>query len=182
MLFRSPSLDQVIVGSVDRIRNHGARAVFIIGVNDGVFPLTISDGGILSDEDRENLRNIGVELALDSRSKIFEEGFIIYRTLSTSSKYLNLSYPIADHEGKALRPSIIIGRIKKIFPKIKEESDIVEEKSDRQELQKITSPDAAFKELIVNMRRFADGENINPIWIDVYKWYKLEDKIGRAHV
>ena len=170
-----PSLDQVIVGSVDRIRNHGARAVFIVGVNDGVFPLTISDGGILSDEDRESLKDIGVELASDSKSKVFEEGFIIYRTLSTSSKYLNLSYPIADHEGKALRPSIIIGRIKKIFPKIKEESNIVEEKSDRQELQKITSPDAAFKELIVNMRRFADGENINPIWIDVYKWYKLED-------
>ncbi len=32
------SCDQVIVGDVDRSRSHKVKAIFIIGLNDGMFP------------------------------------------------------------------------------------------------------------------------------------------------
>ena len=32
------SQDEVIIGDIDRSRSHKVKAVFIIGVNDGVFP------------------------------------------------------------------------------------------------------------------------------------------------
>ena len=33
--------DQVIVGDVERSRSHKVKVIFIIGINDGVFPVTI---------------------------------------------------------------------------------------------------------------------------------------------
>lgn len=45
-------LDQVVVGSVDRSRSHKVKAIFIIGLNDGVFPSVNKDEGFLNDDDR----------------------------------------------------------------------------------------------------------------------------------
>ena len=54
----------------------------------------------------------------------------------------------------------------KIFPKIKEKSDIITKKS------VITNQNATFEELLKNIRKLKDGEKIDDIWIDVYNWYK----------
>ena len=131
-----PALDQVIVGSITRLRSHNISILYIVGVNDGIFPTTLKEEGILNDDDRQFLLDKGLEIAKDTKSVAFEEQFLIYSTLTTPSKYLRLSYPIADGEGKTLRPSIIISRIKKIFTNICEENDIVKSNSEEDALKK----------------------------------------------
>ncbi|NLB77477.1 MAG: helicase-exonuclease AddAB subunit AddB, partial [Clostridiaceae bacterium] len=49
------ALDQVLVGSVERSRSHEIKAMFLLGVNDGVFPSTALIEGVLSDQDRSVL-------------------------------------------------------------------------------------------------------------------------------
>ena len=91
-------------------------------------PAINKDEGILSDLDREELKEVGLEIASTNKTKVFEEQFIVYTALTLASKYLMISYPMADFEGKSLRASIIVPRIKRIFPKLIQESDIVNEK------------------------------------------------------
>lgn len=55
--------DQVIFGDVDRSRSHKVKVVFLIGLNDGVFPSISKDEGFFNDVDRENLKEDGIELA-----------------------------------------------------------------------------------------------------------------------
>ena len=45
--------DQVIFGDVDRSRSHKVKVVFLIGLNDGVFPSISKDEGFFNDVDRE---------------------------------------------------------------------------------------------------------------------------------
>lgn len=130
-----PTLDQVMVGSITRLRSHNINTLYIVGVNDGIFPSPLKEEGILSDDDRKFLGDKGLEIAKDTKSIAFEEQFLVYSTLTTPSKYLRLSYPIADGEGKTLRPSIIISRIKKIFTNICEENDIVKLNGEEEELK-----------------------------------------------
>ncbi|GLC31308.1 helicase-exonuclease AddAB subunit AddB [Clostridium omnivorum] len=167
-----PSLDQVLVGSIDRIRSHDVSALFIIGVNDGVFPKASNEEGILSDKDREELKELGLELALDTKAQAFEEQFLIYNSLTLSSKYLKISYPIANFEGKTMRPSIIISRLKKVFPNIKEDSDIIKLEDDVENLKAVTGASSTFNELIAAIRGKAEGEAASAVWWDVYSWYK----------
>jgi len=166
-----PALDQVLVGSVERSKSHEVEALFILGVNDGIFPAVPVDEGILSDLDREVLRSKGVEIAPDTKSKAFEEQYLVYTALTTPRKYLRLSYPIADHEGRTLRPSIIISRVKKIFPNIKELSNVVPKDTIEEELNKIVCPVPTFNELVHSIRKCSDGSGIQPLWKDVYRWY-----------
>ncbi|WP_123052914.1 helicase-exonuclease AddAB subunit AddB [Clostridium sp. JN-1] len=170
-----PALDQVLVGSVTRIKSHDVNALYIVGVNDGVFPAPLPDEGMLSDKDRENLNDHGVEISKSTRNRVFEEQFLIYSTLTIVSKYLKLSYVVSDEDGKGKRPSVVISRMKKLFPNLNEQNIVIGRNDDNSNIDSITGPNAVFNELISNIRKHSDGEYMNGLWLDVYRWYKLND-------
>lgn len=76
-----------------------------------------------------------------------------------------MSYPSSDIEGKALRPSILINKIKKIYTNVEEQSDIVNNK------EEILLVDTTFDDLLVNLRKLKDEEKVSNIWFDVYNYY-----------
>lgn len=162
--------DQVIVGDVDRSRSHKVKAVFIIGLNDGSFPSIQKDEGFLDDKDRNILKEQGIELAKGTIEQIYDDNFNIYKAFTTAEEKLYLSYASSDAEGKSLRASILINKIKRIFPNIKEQSDVIERKSE------VLISKTTFDELLVNLRNFTQGEEIEPIWFDVYNYYQANYK------
>ncbi|MCH3965969.1 MAG: helicase-exonuclease AddAB subunit AddB [Clostridium sp.] len=168
-----PSLDQVLVGSISRIRSHDIKALYIVGANDGIFPACMVSDGILTDGDRDELREMGMELVENSRTRAFEERFLIYTTLTIMSRYLRISYAIGDDEGKSKRPSIIISRLKKIFPELVEESDLIDEGVETKGgMESVSVPGATFNKLIQNIRYDSLKKAADPVWLDVYRWYE----------
>ena len=119
--------DQVIVGDTDRSRSHKVDTIFIIGLNDGSFPSVNRQEGFFGDKDREILKNDGIELANGTIENLYEENFNIYKAFTTAENKLFLSYASSESEGKALRPSMMINKIKKIFPMLEEKSDVIDE-------------------------------------------------------
>lgn len=170
------SLDQVLVGSVERSKSHEIKALYILGANDGVFPASAVEEGILSDRDREVLIGRGVELASDTRSKAFDEQYLVYRALTTAGSRLRVSWPIADQEGKTMRPSIIISRLRKLFPSMTETSDIMGPGADEEEIELATGRIPAFRNMITALRQKADGADIRPLWKWVYQWFCSQEE------
>ncbi len=171
-----PSIDQVLVGSIERVKSHDVSHLYILGVNDSVFPAVNNDEGILNDLEREILKNKGMELAKDTREAAFEEQFLVYTTLTIPCNYLKISYPMADFEGKSLRPSIIVSRIKTIFPNIIEENDLMLEETDETIMNLISTKTPTFNELIAVLRKRLDGIDDSLIWRDVYKWFSSNEE------
>jgi len=168
------SPDQVLVGSADRSKSHDIKALFILGVNDGVFPSSALNEGLLSDADRITLRRLGVGLASDTRTKAFDEQYLIYRALTATSQYLRLSWAIADQEGKSLRPSIIISRIRKVFSNLTELSNITGKFSADGEADLVAGRLPAFKQMVTNLRQKAEGLEHDPVWEEVYRWFAAQ--------
>ena len=162
--------DQVIMGDVDRSRSHKVKAIFIIGLNDGVFPSVHKDEGFLNDLDRENLKKDGIELAKGTIENLYEDNFNIYKTFSTAEEKLFLFYSSSDIQGKALRPSMLITKIKKIYPQIIEQSDIVERNSE------ILNKKATYEELVYNISKLKESDNIEKIWYYIYDYYNKDQK------
>ncbi|MBR6034405.1 MAG: helicase-exonuclease AddAB subunit AddB [Clostridia bacterium] len=164
------TLDQVIIGDVDRSRSHKVKAVFIIGLNDGIFPSYRKEEGFLNDTDRHVLEDMGIELAKDSTQNLYEEQFSIYKAFSTAEEELYLSYPIADKDGSAIRPSNLVYRIKKIFPEIKEESEILKKEI------KIENKKATFDNLLYTIKDLKPGEKPDETWQAVYEIFREDDE------
>ena len=162
--------DQVTLGDVDRTRSHKVDVVFVIGLNDGVFPSVNKDEGFLNDADREQLKNDGMELANGTLENLYEENFNIYKVLTTAEQEMYLSYASSDGEGKALRPSILIHKIKKMFPKLEEQSDVIHKKYE------IVNQDITYEELLEKLYQLKNKEDIEKLWYAVYDWYKQNPK------
>ena len=170
------ALDQVNIGDIARIKGRDVKALYIVGANDGVLPSANKDEGILSDEDRLELKQLGIELASDTRSRVFEEQFMVYTALTIPSNYLMITYPMADFEGKSLRPSIIIPRLKKILPRLQEESEIFNKNLLNDKYHNITAPTPTFNELIEALRKEYEKEEIEPHWVETFKWFEESDE------
>ena len=119
---------------------------------------------------------MGIELASDTRSRVFEEQFMVYTALTIPSNYLMITYPMADFEGKSLRPSIIIPRLKKILPRLKEESEIFNSNLFNDKYHNITAPVPTFNELIEALRREYEKEEIESYWVETFKWFEKNEE------
>lgn len=158
--------DQVIMGDVDRSRSHKVKAIFIIGLNDGEFPSVRKDEGFLNDADREVLKQNGIELAKGTIDKLYEDSFNIYKAFTTAEEKLYLLYSSSDMQGKALRPSMLINKIKKIYPMLQEQSDVIERRSE------ILNKKTTYEELIVNLSKLKEQDSIEKLWYYIYDYYQ----------
>ncbi len=167
--------DEVIVGDVQRSRTHKVKAIFIIGLNDGVFPSVNRVEGFFNDADRMILKENGIEMAKGTIENLYDDNFNIYKAFTTAEEKLFLSYCQTDTDGKSLRPSTLIWKIKKLFPKLKEKNDILEKnKYDVPVTEKIL-----YEDFILDINNF--NENVEKNNFDksigiLYKYFKESSK------
>lgn len=168
-----PAMDQVLVGSVERSRFSAVKCAFVLGINDGVLPAKPQEDGLISEDEREALSRVGIELAPGTNQQMSNEHFAIYVALNSASDQLWLSYALADEEGRSLTPSVLINRIKQIYPRL-EEQLIVNDPFDQAEgdqLSYISNPRNTLSILATELRHWKKGYTIAPFWWDVYNWF-----------
>ncbi|RBW69219.1 helicase-exonuclease AddAB subunit AddB [Bacillus taeanensis] len=176
-----PSLDQVLVGTIDRTRFSKVKCAFLIGVNEGVLPAKPEDDGMLTEEEREEMSGAGIQLASGSRRKLLDEQFYIYGALTTPSEQLHVSYSLSDEEGKAMFPSILINRLKELFPMIEEQLIFGEPEGREGEMSFITNEQKSLSFLAGQLRNWKHGYGMKTYWWDVYNWFVEHDADGKAH-
>ena len=159
------SQDQLIIGDVSRSRNHDIKVLFIVGMNDGVFPKASREEGFLNDADRDYLKNNNLPIAKNSLELLYDEQFNIYNTFTIPAEKLFLSYCSADSNGASLRPSITIKKIKMLFPKLKEGSYLVDE------FEIIKNTNAILEQALKKYSEFLLGKEIEDEWIRIISYY-----------
>ena len=110
--------DRVVAGDLRRTRLDQIRALFFLGVNEGVVPSDAHKNGILTEQERELLKRNEMELAPTAREEGFMERFYLYLMLTKPRERLILSWPVLSAEGKTLRPSSLIAAFRKRFPDV----------------------------------------------------------------
>lgn len=110
------TIDSVTVGAADTIRPSEQRAVFVIGAVDGVFPATVTENGIFSNSEREELLSLSLPLTDSIGVLSLQEKFFAYKAVSAPSEKLFLSYTAESSGGEKTAPSSIIKETQKILP------------------------------------------------------------------
>ena len=113
------TIDQLVVGDIERTRLNDIKVLFFVGCNENVIPKSKSSGGIISELDRELLASKGVELAPNSKEALFIEQFYLYMNLTKASDKLVISFARIDAEGKAINPSYFVGKLCEIIDGLK---------------------------------------------------------------
>lgn len=171
-----PAIDQVLVGSIDRTRIRDVKHLFLLGINEGIMPANLQEEGVLSDQERMRLSEIGLELAPGMTRRLLDERFLIYGALSAASDSLWLSYPVADDEGKTLLPSEVIRHMRTIFtghlPEVRINDEPRIDEGTEVQLDYVNSPVPTLSRLISQLRLWKTGQEISPIWWNALNWYR----------
>lgn len=172
-----PSIDQVVVGSVERSKSKSVKGLYIIGLNDGVIPKKYSDEGILLDDEKLLLKENGLDLETDSGSIIARDAFSTFSALAKAENFVRFSFALSDKEGKALRPSIYVDKLSRIFTQLEVKSHVLEGVDPLDAFNPMTH----YKSVTEHLRLYADDHKIDENWFAVLAWYKknMPEKTAR---
>ena len=110
--------DEVIFASANLSRKNGIKYVYVIGLEEGNFPLNRASTGLLSELDKEKLSALGIETSLYGDEAYFDEQLFFYKAVSSATELVTLSYAIGSGEQKNA-PSSAIQSAKSLFNDLK---------------------------------------------------------------
>lgn len=177
-----PAVDEVTVATVEYSRFGNMKVVFVIGVNDGVYPMRMDYEGLITDAERGWFAAVDKELSPTSKHRLLQEAFLIYRAFSSPTERLYVTYASSDEESKSLLPSLYINRLHKLFevngnktlPHKRILIDPIEELDQGNVLSYIRHPRTAVAFLMMQLRQSQYSQELSPEWIALKRFYEQD--------
>ena len=171
--FIPPGLDQIVIGDVERTRLKDIKVLFCLGFNEGKVPKSVGVRGIITDTEKEKLASMNVELAPTAKERAFREQFYIYMLFSKPTERLYVSYSSSNMEGKPIKPSSVINRLRAVFTQ-----EIVSEPTEEVSLINEIRKDGGM-ELILSAIRKRDLKDSTVINLIKYYNSHYDDKYNK---
>jgi len=115
LAFIPPSLDQVLVGSIERSRHPNLKAVFLVGATQRQFPVPLPPVGLLTDEDRNAAEAAQFHLAPTTTQSLTERQYLAYIAFTRPSEFLCVSCPSVDEKGSPVVRSHFVDELQSLF-------------------------------------------------------------------
>ncbi len=112
--FLPQTLDQVLVGQADHLIVSQVKVVFVVGLNQGVFPLTSKNFLIFTEKENNILLNAGINLSGSKIDYLLNERYYFYKSVTSASHRVYLSY----HKNSVER-SFFVTQLEKSFFNLK---------------------------------------------------------------
>ncbi len=110
--------DCVTIGSADTLRVDHITTMLVLGLCEGEFPRSIQEDDLLTEQDKETLFRLGIELNSRTAQLTSDELMYVWRTFSKPSDTLILSCSSSTPDGQTRAPSAAFTRISYLFPYI----------------------------------------------------------------
>lgn len=165
-----PSIDQILIGDMERTRLNGIRALFFLGLNDGIIPKNNGKGGLLSQMERQFLKEEQITLSPTQKENAYIQKFYLYLNLTKPSERLYLSYSRNTQEGEAIRPSYLVYTMEKLFPELVQ----VDEDQIEDSIRQITTPEGTLHYWISKLLEFGQNpvlDTADPVFLELTSWY-----------
>ncbi len=163
-----PSVDQVVAGDLTRTRLKDIKTLYFLGANDTKLPGSLNRNGILSERDRDRLKENAIHLAPGGKEQAYVQKFYLYSNLTKPSKQLKIYYSKVSSDGKSVRPSYLIQELRRLFPDL----SIVDEERKSLQQRELTSK-VAIEEVIQGIRNHKTTDlRKDTQWAELFKWYQ----------
>lgn len=110
--------DCVTVGSAATLRVDNIQAMLVLGLCEGEFPQSVKEDGLLTEQDKETLARLGIELDSRAERLTSDELLYVWRAFTKPSDTLILSYSTSTPDGQSRAPSAAMNRVRYLFPYI----------------------------------------------------------------
>ena len=108
--------DEVDVCDAARIGTLSPKAVFVLGMNAGIFPAAPTQDGLFSADEAEALRAYIEDVREDEQQQAAKERYLVYQALCSARERLVVSWALTSSSGEKLSESEVIPTLERLFP------------------------------------------------------------------
>ncbi len=107
------ALDAASFGTLGSMRGKEPKLLYVLGVNEGVIPSVAAGGSLLTEQERQTLRDrFGIPLAPDTEGNLQRQLLEIYGAFTAPTERLYLSYLT----GEEAQPAFPVRRVMELIP------------------------------------------------------------------
>lgn len=164
--FLPSTIDRVTVGNIERTRLNGIKALFVLGTNEGVFPVAPKQDGVLGDADKDAMKDCGVDFSTTSSTAAYYSQYNAYAALTMPEEKLYISYCKTGNDFKPVRKSYIVERISLMF-NVSEIGDVSFDNG-----FELHSEGPSREILAQKIADYCNGQGIDGSWRNVYEYFR----------
>lgn len=172
-----PTADGIILGTMQRTRCSGIKALLVMGANEGVLPAGPASEGLFSDDEKQIFFDAGKEICKADNIRTLEESLAIYKNLAKPTEHLWVSYATSDEEGHEARASELIEQIEesseKQGSKVKHLLDVLNRD---EEMDLVGGEVNTLRHLAGAMRCKPESPSNQACWQETLHWYEEHRK------
>lgn len=165
-----PGTDQLMIGDIRRSRLSQIKVLFFVGVNEGIVPSAVREGGLITDSDKEVLAQNQLQLAPTGKQDSYTERFYIYAMMTKPTDRLYVSFAKKDSSGRSLRTSSLLERLYKLFPSMVV-TDVETMDSVQKQNEVLYGQNEIMRYLIDGLHQFKE-RGTDKFWLDLYGWMR----------
>ncbi|MCQ2567177.1 MAG: exodeoxyribonuclease V subunit gamma [Mogibacterium sp.] len=171
-----PTVDGLSMGTMIRTRPRPAKAVVVLGANEGTLPLQPSTEGLFSIDEKKFFRDRGFALGTLDDIKMDEENAAMYRMLSKPSEKLYISWSMTDVDGAEAAASPLVDQLIELFPRIKTDElirkDVI---SAGWSIDSVNSPRETIRHLINHLKDKNTPREMDALTQALIAWFENND-------
>lgn len=110
------SLDRVTCSDMARVSHATGKVLFLLDADDSSIPQIHQETGLLTEEDKKLLSELGADPGLDRDGRMDREMMLVYECCTMPEDRLYVSYAAHGMDGLEQRPSFLVHRLTELFP------------------------------------------------------------------
>ncbi len=107
--------DSVFITEPSGFFNDSYKYIYVLGANEGNLPSYNFADGVINEDERKILKDMGIELSMSRELKMMENNLKVYDIITSPEKYLYISYSDYSKSASEQMPSEFVSEIKEIF-------------------------------------------------------------------
>ncbi|MBN2513340.1 MAG: PD-(D/E)XK nuclease family protein [Sedimentisphaerales bacterium] len=123
------TLDQVLIGSIERSRHPDIKVVFLIGATGRLFPMPLAGDAILTEQDAKAAAKENLHLTQRTEQALEARRYLTYIALTRASDKLYMTYPLLDENASPNTPWPGLQRLCSLFTDVRVQYGDVQDSS-----------------------------------------------------
>lgn len=171
------TLDQVSVGTMDLAKVDNKQHVYLVGVNDGVIPQTVSASSLITDEEKKYFQQqSAIELSPTADILQMDEAFVCYIAMTRSRSNVTFSYSLMGTNGDVKEPSPFLNQIQQLYTNL--EIQNIHHQHQAEPLRLMEHPHQTKIALFESLKAWLDDELVAETWLDTYQVIRDDEQLN----
>ncbi|MCG3401625.1 helicase-exonuclease AddAB subunit AddB [Staphylococcus massiliensis] len=172
-------VDEVTIGTMDLAKVANKKHIYMIGMNDGVMPQTITNSSLISDDEKKQFQTqSNVKLSPTADILQMDEAFVCYIAMAQATEKVTFSYSLMGMSGDDKEKSPFLDQIEALYFNLEVQN--IHHMHEHEPLRLMEHPHQTKISLFEALKGWLNDEIVAETWLDAYQVIRDDEHLNQG--